>query len=91
MKKKYVRLTWNGGRVLELTYNEYKMNKEYWDKQQCTREEYWSQQFLLHTTWLYVFGFAAHVIRLKAIQPIGKTDIYSVLATWLYFSNVMQL
>ena len=50
MKKKYVRLTWNGGRVLELTYNEYKMNKEYWDKQQCTREEYWSQQFLLHTT-----------------------------------------
>ena len=42
MRKKYVRLTWNGGRVLELTYNEYKMNKEYWDKQQCTREEYWS-------------------------------------------------
>ena len=42
MKKKYVRLTWNGGRVLELTYNKYKMNKEYWDKQQCTREEYWS-------------------------------------------------
>ena len=33
-----------------------------------------------------MFGFAAHVIRLKAIQPIGKTDIYNVLATGLYFS-----
>lgn len=41
MKKKMVRLTWNGGRVLELTWKEYTMNKEYWDGQQCTKEEYW--------------------------------------------------
>ena len=29
--------------------------------------------------WLYVFGFATHILRFKAIQPIGKTDIYNVL------------
>lgn len=29
--------------------------------------------------WLYVFGFAMHILRFKAIQPIGKTDIYNVL------------
>ena len=31
--------------------------------------------------WLYVFGFATHILSFKAIQPIGKTDIYNVLAT----------
>lgn len=31
--------------------------------------------------WLYVFGFAFHILQLKAIQPIGKTDIYNVLPT----------
>ena len=41
MKKKMVRLTWNGGRVLDLTWQEYKMNQSYWDGQQCTKEEYW--------------------------------------------------
>lgn len=31
--------------------------------------------------WLYVFGFATHILHFKAIQPIGKTDIYNVLTT----------
>lgn len=35
--------------------------------------------------WLYVFGFATHILRFKAIQPIGKTDIYNVLAVWCGF------
>jgi len=29
--------------------------------------------------WLYVFGFATHILQFKAIQPIGKTDVYNVL------------
>ena len=41
MKQKYVRLTWNGGRVLELKWKEYKTNQAYWDRQQCKKEEYW--------------------------------------------------
>ena len=31
--------------------------------------------------WLYVFGFATHILLFKTIQPIGKTDIYNVLPT----------
>ena len=31
--------------------------------------------------WLYVLGFATHILQFKAIQPIGKTDIYNVLPT----------
>ena len=31
--------------------------------------------------WLYVFGFATHILSFKARKPIGKTDIYNVLAT----------
>jgi len=42
MKQKYIRLTWNGGRVLELKWKEYLINKEYWDKQMCKKEEYYS-------------------------------------------------
>ena len=40
MKKKYMRLTWNGGRVLELKWHEYILNRDYWDNQQCKKEEY---------------------------------------------------
>ena len=29
--------------------------------------------------WLYVFGFATHVLSFKLIQPNGKNDIYNVL------------
>ena len=36
---------------------------------------------LVHNVWLYVFGFATHILSFKAIQPIGKTDIYNVLTT----------
>ena len=36
---------------------------------------------LADNEWLYVFGFATHIPSFKAIQPIGKTDIYNVLAT----------
>lgn len=32
----------------------------------------------------YVFGFASHILSFKAIQPIGKTDIYNVLAVVVY-------
>jgi hypothetical protein len=28
-----------------------------------------------------VFGFASHILLLKTIEPIGKTDIYNVLTT----------
>jgi len=35
--------------------------------------------------WLYVFGFATHILSFKAIQPIGKTDIYNVLTAGLYY------
>jgi hypothetical protein len=31
--------------------------------------------------WLYVFGFATQILQFKAQKPIGKTDIYNVLAT----------
>ena len=31
--------------------------------------------------WLYVFGFATHILSFKAQKQIGKTDIYNVLAT----------
>jgi len=31
--------------------------------------------------WLYVFGFATHILSFKVQKPIGKTDIYNVLAT----------
>ena len=31
--------------------------------------------------WLYVFGFATHILSFKAQKPIGKTDIYNVLPT----------
>jgi len=41
MKQKYIRLTWNGGRVLELKRAEYLSNKAYWDAQVCIKEEYW--------------------------------------------------
>ncbi len=27
--------------------------------------------------WLYVFGFATHILSFKAQRPIGKTDIYN--------------
>ena len=36
---------------------------------------------MLANGWLYVFGFATHILSFKAIQPIGKTDIYNVLPT----------
>jgi len=36
---------------------------------------------LASNEWLYVFGFATHILSFKAIQLIGKTDIYNVLAT----------
>ena len=31
--------------------------------------------------WLYVFGFATHILQFKAQKPIGKTDIYNMLKT----------
>ena len=34
--------------------------------------------------WLYVFGFATHILSFKAQKPIGKTDIYNVLAVAFY-------
>jgi len=34
---------------------------------------------LVGNEWLYVFGFATHILRFKAQKPIGKTDIYNVL------------
>ena len=37
-----------------------------------------------NNVWLYVFGFATHVLRFKAIQTIGKTDIYNVLPPVIY-------
>ena len=49
MKKKYVRLTWNGGRVLELTYNEYKMNKDEEIKQLKATIKEQSEQLRLHS------------------------------------------
>ena len=36
---------------------------------------------MAHNEWLYMFGFATHIPSFKAIQPIGKTDIYNVLVT----------
>jgi len=36
---------------------------------------------LTHNEWLYVFGFATHTLSFKTQKPIGKTDIYNVLAT----------
>lgn len=33
-----------------------------------------------HNEWLYVFGFALLLLLFKAIQPIGKTDIYNLLS-----------
>ena len=36
---------------------------------------------LVANEWLYVFGFATHILSFKAIQLIGKTDIYNVLPT----------
>ena len=36
---------------------------------------------LVANGWLYVFGFATHVLSFKAQKPIGKIDIYNVLAT----------
>ena len=47
MKEKYMRLIWNGGRVLELKWHEYILNREYWDKQQCKKEEYSKDQYFL--------------------------------------------
>jgi len=32
-----------------------------------------------HNGWLYVFGFATHILSFKAQKPIGKTDIYNLL------------
>ena len=32
-----------------------------------------------YNEWLYVFGFATHILQFKAQKPIGKTDIYNVL------------
>jgi len=32
--------------------------------------------------WLYGFGFALHIFSFKPQKPIGKTDIYNVLAIW---------
>jgi len=37
------------------------------------------QQGITHNGWLYVFGFATHILSLKAQKPIGKTDIYNLL------------
>ena len=34
--------------------------------------------------WLYVFGFATHILSFKAQKPIGKTDIYNVLVAGGY-------
>ena len=34
--------------------------------------------------WLYVFGFATHILSFKVIQLIGKTDIYNVLVAGGY-------
>lgn len=34
-----------------------------------------------YNEWLYVFGFATHKLSFKAQKPIGKTNIYNVLAT----------
>jgi len=36
---------------------------------------------MCHNEWLYVFGFATHILSFKAQKPIGKTDIYNVLPT----------
>jgi len=41
MKQKYIKLTWNGGREINLKWKEYTMNKEYWDSQLCIKEVYW--------------------------------------------------
>ena len=40
-----------------------------------------SRVFLAIATnvWLYVFGFATHILSFKAQKLIGKTDIYNVL------------
>ncbi len=35
---------------------------------------------LMRYTWLYVFGFATHILSFKVQKPIGKTDICNVLA-----------
>ena len=35
---------------------------------------------IAYNEWLYVFGFATHILPFKAQKPIGKTDIYNVLA-----------
>ena len=37
-----------------------------------------------HNEWLYVFGFATHILRFKIQKLIGKTDIYNVLAVAFY-------
>jgi hypothetical protein len=34
---------------------------------------------MAHNEWLYVFGFATHILSFKAQKSIGKTDIYNVL------------
>ena len=39
---------------------------------------------LAHNEWLYVFGFATHILQFKEQKPIGKTDIYNVLAVAFY-------
>lgn len=34
-----------------------------------------------YNEWLYVFGFAIHILSFKVRKSIGKTDIYNVLGT----------
>jgi len=37
-----------------------------------------------YNVWLYVFGFATHILSFKAQMQIGKTDIYNVLVAGGY-------
>ena len=39
----------------------------------------WQVKNITANEWLYVFGFATHILQFKAQKPIGKTDIYNVL------------
>ena len=38
--QKYIKFTWNGGRILNLKWEDYLKNEEYWSSQQCNKEIY---------------------------------------------------
>ena len=47
--------------------------------------------FIIANGWLYVFGFATHILSFKAQKPIGKTDIYNVLPTGVFTQFNLKL